>query len=61
MYYEYYDNEEALDTKLNAIKDKLQCIVGDAAPASVKFGDTQSPGLTDYADNVDTLKFLAHL
>ena len=61
IYYEYYDSGEELDIRLKSISEKLQCIVGDSAPASVKFGDTQFPTLTDYADNVDTLKFLAEL
>lgn len=38
--------------------DKIQCIVGDG---HVPFGKTQEPELTDYADNVDTLKFLTAL
>jgi hypothetical protein len=39
--------------------DKIQCIV--SATGHVPFGKTQEPELTDYADNVDTLKFLTGL
>jgi len=61
IYYEYYNSKEELDVKLNTQRDKLQCMVGNISPASVKFGDAQFPALTDYADNVDTLKFLSEI
>lgn len=38
--------------------DKIQCIVSSDG---VPFGKSQEPELTDYADNVDTLKFLTGL
>ena len=38
--------------------DKIQCVVSSK---HVPFGKTQEPELTDYADNVDTLKFLTGL
>lgn len=40
--------------------EKIQCIVG-AESNQVPFGKTQEPELTDYADNVDTMKFLTGL
>jgi len=40
--------------------EKIQCIVG-SGNNYVPFGKTQEPGLTDYADRVDTLKFLTEL
>ncbi len=39
--------------------DKIQCVVSSEGP--VLFGKTQEPELTDYADRVDTLKFLTAL
>jgi hypothetical protein len=59
VYYEYYDNDESLAQKLLTIEDKVQCIV--AAKGEVKFGQSQSPGLGDYADRVDTMAFLTSL
>lgn len=55
--YEYYNEESAV---VDALKDNndLQCIVGKAYAA---FGSAQSPGLDDYADGVDTVKFLSQL
>ncbi len=44
-------------------KDKLQCVVGNSNLSGklVPFGKAQEPGLTDYADNVDTMEFLLNL
>lgn len=58
VYYEYYDNEKELNTKINHVREKIQCIVGNTFPGSVKFGQAQMPGLMDYADGVDTMSFL---
>lgn len=40
--------------------EKLQCIVG-SGDNLVPFGKTQEPKLTDYADKVDTMRFLTAL
>jgi hypothetical protein len=61
VYHESYDDEGALALKLTEAKEKIQCIVGNATQASVPFGQAQSPALWDYADQVDTLKFLEGL
>ena len=53
--YEYYDEKESLVLKLEELKEDIQCIVGmDFIP----FGKAQQPNLEDYADGVDTLRFL---
>ncbi len=68
--YEYYKKgEDPATTLLN--NEDVQCIVGQsmaeegrfpAPPSSLApFGNAQRPGLTDYADGVDTLRFLAGL
>jgi len=61
VYYEYYSNLENLRERLYSTRDKLQCIVGSFSPATLKFGQAQFPGLNDYADGVDVLKFLSEL
>ncbi|WP_276372450.1 acyl-CoA reductase [Chryseolinea sp. H1M3-3] len=61
LYYEYYNAEEDLSRKLNTVQDKLQCIVGNFLPATVKFGEAQCPGLNDYADGIDVMFFLRGL
>lgn len=64
VHYQYYDNKEALISELSQ-KEAVQCIsVADATPSDsrlVSFGGNQKPGLTDYADGVDTMDFLANL
>ncbi len=63
LHYEYFDDNAQLNAELGAQKDAIQCIVGDVSKgiANVPFGQTQSPELWDYADGVDTLKFLLTL
>jgi hypothetical protein len=61
VYYEFYEDEGSLALKLTESKDKIQCVVGQTTPASVPFGKAQSPMAWDYADQVDTLKFLEEL
>lgn len=60
IYYETYDSQAALDLKLSANREKIQCIVSKSAwyEGSLDFGDAQTPELWDYADGVDTLEFL---
>lgn len=55
--YEYYDDASVLKEKL-ASNDHLQCTVG---AGGIAFGSTQQPNLLDYADGVDTMKFLVSL
>lgn len=63
VYYEYYKDADDLDKKIAARQDKIQCIIGNDKenPGFVAFGNSQVPGLEDYADNIDTLKFLAQI
>jgi hypothetical protein len=52
--YEFYDEPITLAASL-ATSGEIQCLVGfNQQP----FGTTQRPGLTDFADGVDTLQFL---
>ena len=59
LFYEEYEDEKDLQEKLQQNKENLQCVVGHEA--EVDFGQTQQPKLWDYADGVDTLKFLEEL
>ncbi len=62
LYYEYYKDITSLNTYLEASKEHLQCVVAKAdIPNALPFGSTQLPQLNDYADGVDTLKFLLEL
>jgi hypothetical protein len=61
LYYETYQSPVELREKLRLNAEKIQCIVGKNYPATVPFGKTQFPEPDDYADQVDTLKFLIDL
>ncbi|MEP6683680.1 MAG: acyl-CoA reductase [Parafilimonas sp.] len=55
-----YSNYNELKTLIKSLQNNadIQCIVGkDFIP----FGQSQSPLLTDYADNIDTMQFLKQL
>lgn len=54
----YYSNEEEVANYLATNEDKIQVIVGTNY---TPFGKAQNPDLTDYADGVDTLRFLENL
>ena len=56
--YEYYSSQEELNLKIENRKEHTQCIV---SAGDVPFGKSQHPQMTDYADGVDTLKFLTEL
>lgn len=55
--YEHYTDEKTLAASLKGNED-LQCIVGSNY---IPFGSAQSPSISDFADGVDTMKFLTSL
>jgi hypothetical protein len=62
IYFEYYTSTDDLKSKLAANSEKIQCIVDNSGEHSnIKFGRAQYPGPGDYADQIDTLKFLSEL
>lgn len=62
IFYEFYDNLEAVKSRLQEDADQIQCIVSkNLTENSIAFGQTQHPKLWDYADNVDTLAFLTKI
>jgi hypothetical protein len=62
VFYEYYDNLEDIKNKLQQDHEQIQCVVSNGLiENSVSFGQTQKPKLWDYADNIDTIKFLTNL
>ncbi len=44
-------------------REKIQCIVGNGIPdeQTIPFGEAQRPGLSDYADGADVMRFLSRL
>jgi len=55
--YEFYADKKAVDEQLISLEN-LQCAVGHGY---IPFGQAQLPSLTDYADGIDTMKFLTNL
>ncbi len=59
IFYEEYASLQALKEQLEIDRDAIQCLVADGIfPDEVAFGQTQCPGLEDYADGIDTVEFL---
>jgi hypothetical protein len=63
IHFEYYSNTESVLNYLFENKDEIQCVAShlEEIEHKVSFGKTQQPMLWDYADNVDTMKFLLSL
>jgi hypothetical protein len=57
VHYEYFDTPNVI---VNSLKDsnEVQCIVGNG---NTPFGKAQMPSFTDYADGIDTMKFLVSI
>lgn len=58
LLYEYYEDRAAVESRLKAEEENIQCIV---SKEEVPFGQAQHPSLSDYADKVDTMEFLLKL
>ncbi|MDX2305651.1 MAG: acyl-CoA reductase [Microscillaceae bacterium] len=63
MYYEFYKNQEDLYNKIQLHQDQTQLLTSAQGwfPGSIPFGQSQKPKLWDYADGIDTFKFLLEL
>ena len=62
VFYEFYDDLTILQERLKLESEQIQCIVSNhLIEKSIDFGHTQQPDLWDYADNVDTIKFLMEI
>lgn len=64
IYFEYYDKFEVLASYLSNQKGSIQCIVSkenNAFVETIPLGKAQQPELVDYADGIDTIKFLLDL
>jgi len=64
LFYEHYTNPLDLNAKLLSQKQQIQCVISGNEFDDCQvfpFGSAQNPMLSDYADGVDTLKFLLSL
>ncbi len=58
LYYDFYEDEKDITTYLSKNTEHLQCIMGKNY---IPFGYSQQPVISNFADNVNTLKFLLTL
>lgn len=64
LHYEYYNSKSELEKLLVEDAEKIQCITSNIEFEKLKvipLGTAQQPGLSDYADAVDTIQFLQSL
>ncbi len=63
LYFEIYSDERSLKSRIQELDSKIQCIVSKEGgfAGAVPFGQAQNPEPWDYADGVDTMKFLCEL
>lgn len=61
--FEYYDHISEVEKILHNNKENLQCVVAkdDVIAGTLPLGASQKPMLWDYADGIDTMKFLLQL
>lgn len=61
--YEYYENLENVIETIENEKENIQCIVSNTKKIrnTIPFGKAQEPKINDFADNIDTMKFLNNL
>jgi len=58
VFYERYKNQEEVQAYLEKNKTEIQCVVGEGY---IPFGNSQSPVITDFADDINTMNFLVNL
>lgn len=64
LFYEVYEDLGEVEVKMHRQRDAIQCVVCSPNTAITldipifSFGQSQCPGLSDYADDVNTLEFL---
>lgn len=64
LHYEFYESNADLEIDLHNHLEEIQCIVANNESLGLQttaFGQAQKPTLMDYADGVDTMKFLTGL
>ncbi len=63
LFYEYYADMPTIMSRLQNDKEQIQCVVSNVSEINntVSFGKAQYPKIFDYADGIDTMKFLIDL
>ncbi len=61
LFYSFYDSIADVKTRLQQLDPEIQCVVSKinlGFDRQLGFGETQKPKLWEYADGIDTMKFL---
>jgi hypothetical protein len=62
IHYQFYKDMSDAESYIANNAEKIQCVVSNKEGDDyVSFGSSQNPGLSDYADKVDTMEFLSTL
>ena len=63
IHFQHYHSSEEINNYIDTNKESIQCVVSNKKnlPKAISFGNTQNPGLNDYADDVDAMKFLLNI
>ncbi|MEZ4921229.1 MAG: acyl-CoA reductase [Saprospiraceae bacterium] len=64
VHYSEYESLDGLKSELSNRSEEIQCLVGALdvpGVTTIPFGESQTPGLRDYADGVDVMDFLNKL
>ena len=63
LHFEYYDDIKAVENELMQNAENIQCIVAKSkfSENCFNFGETQKPNIYNFADNIDTIKFITGL
>jgi len=59
LHFEYFENENDLQSKIAEAEKELQCVVSKKGP--VLPGQAQFPAVADFADGLDTMEFLSKM
>jgi len=55
--YHFYENSDGIENFIQKHANEIQCVIGTGR--EIAPGQSQLPGLADYADKVDTMDFLS--
>lgn len=60
-FFEKVDSISKVEEFIDQNKESIQCVVGAKINNGLAFGEAQNPNIWDFADNIDTMKFLISL
>ena len=58
IHYKRYTEIKNVNDWISLNHQEIQCTVGNAISGSIPFGHAQRPRLSDYADHIDTIRFI---